>query len=184
MIYPKQYLSIALALCFLARFTACYAAESPLEQQLPPPDDYQNSRSAVKYVKSYNHYVFEYVFGSWKTTNSTTEKQTADRFSTKNWLEKNVGFLPDHKPTRHGMLPDLFNSYSLIGMTREDVHKLLGPPEERKLKETGSNIDSYLTSSGPCANAGSGWIEILYKSDTVAAYRTIHVAPIKATFAG
>jgi len=167
MLYRKNHLSLILSLCFLTSFAACYAAEAPTEQQLPPPEKYADCSDTVKYVSGHRHFTF----GPWITSNPPNIQKRVELFSTKSWLEKVIGVSSDPK-CRSNMLPDLFH-HSLIGMTREDIHNLLGTPDERKLKETGSNIDGYITYSGFCSREGESWLEFLYKNDKVASYRTM-----------
>lgn len=93
----------------------------------------------------------------------------------------------------------LARSFALIGMTRQEIHDLLGEPafkctEElpsisddrghrpyegqfmalRQRSPKGADTDEYLISAHPCGNVGREVLEFLYEKDRAVAYRVFH----------
>lgn len=100
---------------------------------------------------------------------------------------------------RVGQVNCLARSYPLIGMTRSEIHDLLGEPAFKSTEEMpsvsngreyrpyegqymdlrlrspkGADTDKYLLSAHPCGNVGREMLEFLYEKNRVVAYRVFH----------
>jgi hypothetical protein len=90
---------------------------------------------------------------------------------------------------RHAVICSLVRTYPIIGMTRKEVHELLGKPEVTEtnlapgailnagaITITDRNgVVGYQLFSSFCGNAGAAFLELMYENDCVTGYRVKHV---------
>src|SRR5277367_6443455 len=58
------------------------------------------------------------------------DKSLFEGLRTSRKFDSNLWIHGQHLSGREGMVPDLIRRYPLIGMSRSDVHSLLGPPRQ------------------------------------------------------
>jgi len=121
-----------------------------------------------------------YAQGNGNQTRYQCSRWTCDNQSQSNYGDNSLAFNSKQWITtlyfRKAMLADFLKKYPVIGMTRKEVKKRLGPPWRTgpdPLDEEYSDTGWYLLDGGFNGNAQTESLEIAYADGKVIAYRQI-----------